>query len=144
MDPVDELTRGHARASTAGDPVLRRPLAGRSVFSDAENGLPGRTTSLRTRRAFPAVSGDLPDRNLANFIRLPAGSRTPRQQLQRRLRSCGMAVGLLDRGRQAASREAADAAANGAPGGPTGWLRQPQASRRTRCADRVAGAAAPA
>jgi hypothetical protein len=77
MDSADELADRDARSSAASDPELLCTLASGSFFSDAEIRLSRGGASVRRSGSFPAVSGDLPDRDVADLIRLPAGTEFP-------------------------------------------------------------------
>ena len=94
MDSADELANRNARSSTPGDSKLLRSLDDRGLFSDAEVRVPRGSAEIRDCGAFSALSGDLPDRDLADFICLPAGTGIPGHQLRSGLRTGGMATSV--------------------------------------------------
>src|SRR5947209_16905063 len=85
-----------------------------------EVGLSGGAAAVRARGAAAAVPGGVPDRGVADVVRVPAGSELPGDQLRGGLRAGGMAVGVPGGDAAAAAEAAAESPGDGASGGATG------------------------
>ena len=59
-------------------------------------GLSGRRATVRADRSLAELFGRVPGRGLANTVCVPLGTKLPRHPLRRRVRACGMEVGLED------------------------------------------------
>src|SRR5512135_204478 len=121
--------------------ILLHALDGGGLLPGVEVGLPGGTAAVRAGGPSAPLLGGLPDRDVADVVRLSAGPELPGDQLRGGVRVGGMAVGVPGGAAREAAQRTAEAPGDGSDGGPTGWLREPEARRRAGSADGVAGSA---
>src|SRR3954447_25501944 len=95
----------------------------------AEVGLPGGAAAVRARGPPAAVPGGVPDRGLADVVRVPAGPELSGDRLRGGVRSGGMAVGVSGGEAAEAAEAPAEAPGDGPAGGATGWVREPEGSQ---------------
>src|SRR5207245_1378435 len=106
-----------------------RPLDDRDRLPGAEIGLPGGATAVRAHGPAAEVPGGLLDRGLADVVRLPPRPERTGDQLRGGLRARGMEVGAPGGAEGAGAEGPADPSGDGADGGATGRVREPEARR---------------
>ena len=115
-EPADR----HARASAARHHHVRPEMAERDFLSSPPARLPVGSPSLRDAGQRGALPRGGTGHLVANAVRDAEGSRVFRPELRGRVRGLGMEVGVPNHAEEAAAKDPADIARQGADGRPIG------------------------
>src|SRR4051812_24256621 len=94
MDFGDNAADRHARTSADDRGILLCAVVYRNSVPHLEVGLSHRATAFRARRSGVAVFGVVPDRGLADVVRMSPGARVSGPELRGNLRALGMEGGV--------------------------------------------------
>ncbi len=140
MDPGDDAADRYRGAGATDHRILLHSMDGGSAVPDPEIGLPRGGSSFRAVGAVDGLRGGVPDRGLANLVRLPDGPQWPGDGLRGDLRSGGMEIGVGDGASPGAAADSTAVVGDDSPDRAARRLCEPaKPTRSARRANDLAG-----